>query len=405
MAVTGNLSKKTSKFSRNQMALFILVFAAVGGFILWRSFAAGPVVASLETEQMNLPANSSVVTDSLASAGQAVRLDAAGTLTGAVTLPAQATSMTVSARATQCSGSPNLSVAVDGSSLINTAVASSSWNSYSATTALSSGSHNLTISASNMAVVKHGKPNPKKPGCTRTVYLDVTTFYGQTAPPPPAPTVSLSASPATVNAGAASTLTWNASNATAPCTASGAWSGDRLTSGSVTTGALNNSSTYTLTCTGAGGTASASTTVTVSTSSTPNPPTVYLKPGTQAYALGSTITLEVRENSGTTPVNAVQANFSYPTDKLTFVSIDATSSAFTTEAQSTGSNGQVSLGRGIIGTLSGDQLVAKVTFKVNTVAGTASVPFTNGTMIISSSANQNVLPSLAATGPGSYTLQ
>jgi len=62
------------------------------------------------------------------------------------------------------------------------------------------------------------------------------------------------------------------------------------------------------------------------------------------------------------------------------------------------------LARGVIGTLTGDQLVAKVTFKVN-IAGTANLSFVNGTSLISSSTNQNIIGSLSADGIGVYTLQ
>jgi hypothetical protein len=74
--------------------------------------------------------------------------------------------------------------------------------------------------------------------------------------------VSLSASPASVTTGAASTLKWSSTNATT-CTASGSWSGGKAVSGSVSTGALVATATYKLTCTGSGGSASASTSVTV----------------------------------------------------------------------------------------------------------------------------------------------
>jgi hypothetical protein len=77
------------------------------------------------------------------------------------------------------------------------------------------------------------------------------------------PTVSLSASPTSISAGASATLSWSSTNATA-CTASGGWSGSKDESGSITTGALNATTSYTLTCTGAGGSAKASATVTVS---------------------------------------------------------------------------------------------------------------------------------------------
>jgi hypothetical protein len=74
--------------------------------------------------------------------------------------------------------------------------------------------------------------------------------------------VSLSASPASVTTGAASTLKWSSTNATA-CTASGSWSGGKAVSGSASTGALVATATYKLACTGSGGSASASTGVTV----------------------------------------------------------------------------------------------------------------------------------------------
>ena len=54
----------------------------------------------------------------------------------------------------------------------------------------------------------------------------------------PAPTVTLTASPATVANGGMSTLTWSSENATA-CIASGGWSGPVATSGTWSTGALS----------------------------------------------------------------------------------------------------------------------------------------------------------------------
>ena len=88
------------------------------------------------------------------------------------------------------------------------------------------------------------------------------------------PSVSLSASPASVASGGNTTLTWSASNATA-CSASGAWSGSMATQGSQSTGAITATKTYALNCSGTGGTASQSTTVTVaagapSTSTSPS---------------------------------------------------------------------------------------------------------------------------------------
>jgi hypothetical protein len=69
------------------------------------------------------------------------------------------------------------------------------------------------------------------------------------------PTIKLSAKPATVSSGEASTLIWSTDNASS-CSASGAWSGSVATAGSSPTGAISSAQTYTLTCQGPGGTAS-----------------------------------------------------------------------------------------------------------------------------------------------------
>lgn len=136
----------------------------------------------------------------------------------------------------------------------------------------------------------------------------------------------------------------------------------------------------------------------------PTAPTVYLSPASQTLGPNTTFTVQVREDSGTTPVNAVQANFSYPAALVDFVSISTTGTAFTTDAPSSGGSGQVSIARGIIGNLTGDKLIATVTFKTKTTSGTANMAFTTGTALVSSSSNQNLLASLASTGGGSYVV-
>src|SRR5689334_7408611 len=79
------LLKKEATFSLTQLAVFAIIFGAIAGYILWRSFAAAPIVASLEAERMTLPTGgSSIINDSSASAGQAVQLTQTGGLTGSV---------------------------------------------------------------------------------------------------------------------------------------------------------------------------------------------------------------------------------------------------------------------------------------------------------------------------------
>jgi len=95
-------------------------------------------------------------------------------------------------------------------------------------------------------------------GAGGTTGRSVTVNVGTT----PAPTVTISASPASVGVNGTSTLTWSSTNATS-CTASNGWSGTKATSGSEGTSALSNTTTYTLTCTGAGGNGNSGATVTV----------------------------------------------------------------------------------------------------------------------------------------------
>ena len=90
------------------------------------------------------------------------------------------------------------------------------------------------------------------------------------APPPsgsPAPTLTVTATPASVPSGGSSNLSWSSTDASS-CTASGAWSGSQPTSGTASTGALTNASNiFTLSCSGPGGSTSRSATVTVQGSS------------------------------------------------------------------------------------------------------------------------------------------
>lgn len=134
----------------------------------------------------------------------------------------------------------------------------------------------------------------------------------------------------------------------------------------------------------------------------PPPPTVYTTTPANFLPINTTFSVQVRENSGTTPVNVVQANLSYPTSLLTLVSVDLTGSAFGLTAQNTSGNGSVQLGLGTTcattcGTLTGDQLVATLNFKTNATGGAATVAFTSGTVLINATTNQDILGSLSVT--------
>jgi len=259
------ISRNERHISARSLVLFVLVFGLVGTILLWRSFAAVPVVATLEGEQMTPISGSTVVTDSAASGSKAMKLAQNGTLSSVINLPSDASSVSVQARGDQCSGAPSLAVAIDGIAIVaTTAVSSTTYSTYSATKSQTAGSHTLSITGTNLGTVQKG--NGKHPGCSRNLYVDVTTFYGT---PPPVPVVTVTATPTTVNATAGTTLSWNATNASA-CNAS--WTSSTNTSGtqSVTPTAT---STYTMTCTGSGGSGSGSTIVTVSSTNAISVPT------------------------------------------------------------------------------------------------------------------------------------
>jgi peptidoglycan-associated lipoprotein len=90
-------------------------------------------------------------------------------------------------------------------------------------------------------------------------------------PPPPAarPTVTLQASPATINKGESATLTWNSTDATQLTISPGV---GPVTAQGNTTVSPSDSTTYTITASGPGGSASATASVTVNAPPPPPPP-------------------------------------------------------------------------------------------------------------------------------------
>ena len=131
--------------------------------------------------------------------------------------------------------------------------------------------------------------------------------------------------------------------------------------------------------------------------------TLYLSPDSLSVNQGSNITVQVREESGTQTINAVQANLTYDDTKLDFVSITS-SPAFTIEAESIGGGGSVMIGRAVEAgqpPLTGDQLVATITFSTKNTPGSTPINFATGSAIVSSVGNTNIMTS---TSGGSYTI-
>lgn len=125
-------------------------------------------------------------------------------------------------------------------------------------------------------------------------------------------------------------------------------------------------------------------------SATPKGGTLLITPASGSYAGGATVVVTIREQSGSTAVNAVQANFSYPTAQLTFQSIDTSMSPFTTTIESTGGSGNVRIGVGLLaGSVSGSQIVGTVTFTAGT-SGAAALVFASDSGIAEAATSTNI---------------
>ncbi len=119
----------------------------------------------------------------------------------------------------------------------------------------------------------------------------------------------------------------------------------------------------------------------IQSASGPKGAALYITPASGSFSSGSTVTLTIMENSYSEGVNAIQANLTYPTNRLTFQSISTTNSNFTTTIQSNGGSGSVQIGVGLLGgSLTGAQEVARVTFTANS-AGSAPISFAAGSGI------------------------
>lgn len=103
--------------------------------------------------------------------------------------------------------------------------------------------------------------------------------------------------------------------------------------------------------------------------------TLALSPSSGSYTVGNNITFTVIENSGSTGINTVEADFTYNSSQLQYVS-SSISSAFTSlPVNQNPSAGVVSLvGFKTSSTLTGQQTVGTVTFKI-LAAGSTNLSF------------------------------
>ncbi len=192
---------------------------------------------------------------------------------------------------------PVVSLTVSPSSIY---VNNSSTLSWSATNSPTSCTATGSWSGSKSASGSQGTGTLNSTG-TRLYSLSCTnaggTGYANNIPltvtNPPAPVVSLNASPISVTVGSNSNLTWSATNSPSSCTASGDWSGNKSASGTSSTGTLSTAKTYsyTLTCSNAGGSDSASASVTATSGGASSPPVVSISASPTTIGAGSASTL------------------------------------------------------------------------------------------------------------------
>jgi hypothetical protein len=130
-------------------------------------------------------------------------------------------------------------------------------------------------------------------------------------------------------------------------------------------------------------------------------PNLTLSPDSQKVALSEPLAVQIWADTDGQKVNAVQANLSYPIDKLNFVNVDSNGSAFGLTVEGSGGNGKITIARGSFEPVSGKLLVATVNFTGADNKGEATVNFSSTTALTSSTSNKNIL---ADTYGGKYSL-
>jgi hypothetical protein len=169
-----NSLKSSTRLSLKQFLFFGLIFAAVGGFFLWRSFAATFTLATVGANNMKYSAGSTTLSaDSSAKSGYKLAMLWNGTASGSASATSAITSVSVRAKGDQCNGSPSMNLIVDGVSLNTWNVDATSWTNYNTDIAVkltASGTHTFAINFKNDYYVSSS--------CDRNLILDSVTFYG-----------------------------------------------------------------------------------------------------------------------------------------------------------------------------------------------------------------------------------
>lgn len=107
---------------------------------------------------------------------------------------------------------------------------------------------------------------------------------------------------------------------------------------------------------------------------------------------GGLLVVAVYMNGGGTPIQAVQADLSFPANKLQYIGFSSTGSAFEVGANISRSNGFVSIPRGTTSPVTGSALVGTVTFKALVGSGNATISVAASSTLVS---DGNAVPYVA----------
>jgi len=193
---------------KNRYIVVALIFALVGGiYYVYRSFAA-TTVATIEAENMTFAATGPVVvSDSAAGSGKAVKLTSNVAITGTFTSQIEATSISVRAKGTVCGSAPQVTVSVDGKSVLTATVSATSYTNYKVTTPIPAGSHTVKTVFSNPYKTRK---------CTRTLYVDSVSAINDNVSPVTAdttvPSVSITSPGSAATVSGVTNVTANATD-------------------------------------------------------------------------------------------------------------------------------------------------------------------------------------------------
>ena len=159
--------------------LLISVLSVVAFLTLGSSSAEAKELTSFEAETMQLPSSAGkVYSDSAASGGKGLFIWSNATAFKEVNISGDTQEMVVRVKAQQCEGSPQMSVAVDGSVVKRAWVWQTEFTDYVIPVNLAAGTHKIAISMGH---------DYAKSSCDRNLLLDKVTFNGTAVTEPTTP--------------------------------------------------------------------------------------------------------------------------------------------------------------------------------------------------------------------------